>query len=139
MAPNAMTMTDADLVDRLAGRLVQALSEPKLEILDELLSDDFVIWYNFSDSMLDRAAALAFFGGYFTKVRVRYRDIVKTPTAGGWVQQHLVDADGADGFVIRGLPVCMVIALDGERITRIDEYMDSVQTAGFDASQMKQG
>jgi hypothetical protein len=114
------------------------LTEPRLALLDDLFSDDFAIWYNFSGQSLDRATALAFFQSYFPTISLRYDDIVCTPTSTGWVQQHLVQTDGSNGFKIRDMPVCMVVTIRDKQISRIEEYIDSGQTAGFDASQMEQ-
>lgn len=129
--------TEPTLIRDMAGRLVRGFTEPDLALLEQLFTDDFEIWYNFSNSKLTRAEALPFFRGYFPTISLRYDDIVCTPTASGWVQQHLVQTDGTDGFRIRDMPVCMVITIAGDRIARIDEYMDTAQAGGFDASQMK--
>lgn len=129
--------TDPALIRDMAGRLVRGFTEPDLALLENLFTDDFEIWYNFSNARLTRAEALPFFRSYFPTISLRYDDIVCTPTTTGWVQQHLVQTDGADGFRIRDMPVCMVITIAGDRIARIDEYMDTAQTGGFDASQMK--
>src|SRR3546814_13106978 len=94
------------------------------------------IWYNFSDATLSREQALAFFGKYFATVSVRFRDIRRLLTPQGWVQQHRVNADGPDGFQIRGMPACLVFTLSGGKIARIEEYFDSARTTGFDQSQM---
>jgi hypothetical protein len=132
------TLTAADTVARLSAQLIRAVTEPRLEMLDTLLTEDFAIWYNFSNETLDRAAALAFFNSYFPTVRMRYDDIRVTPTAAGWVQQQLVSADGADGFAIRDMPTCVVVTLAGDRIARMEEYLDTAQAAGFDGARMRQ-
>jgi hypothetical protein len=125
------------LVESIADRFARALTEPRLDLLDELLTEDFLIWYNFSNDSLTRGEAIAFFRSYFSVVAVRFRATRITPSAQGFVQQHLVDADGPDGFIIRGMPALLVVTTHGERIRRIDEYMDSAAAGGFDASQMK--
>src|SRR3546814_7414636 len=81
--------------------------------LEAILSPDFTVWYNFSDATLSREQALAFFGKYFATVSVRFRDIRRLLTPQGWVQQHRVNADGPDGFQIRGMPACLVFTLSG--------------------------
>ena len=43
---------------------------------------------------------------------------------GGFVQQHLLIAEFANGKVLE-LPACIVCAVSGGRITRLDEYFDS--------------
>ena len=128
MTPNEM----AAMSDRFGRALLGADGAE----LDRLLAPDFTIWYNFSDATLDRAQAMTFFTSYFVGVKSRYRDIRLLPTPEGWVQQHRVDADGPDGFHIEGLPTIIVFTVEGDRIKRIEEYMDSAQTSGFDSSQM---
>ncbi|WP_082515577.1 hypothetical protein [Sphingomonas sp. Leaf412] len=67
---------------------------------------------------------------------VRYEDVVVVPTADGWAQRHVIHADGANGFAIRGLRACMIVRLHGDRIGRIYEYLDSAQAGGFDNSRL---
>ncbi len=130
--------TDPALVEKLATTLVTAITAPQLDLMDSLFSDDFTMWYGISNSSLDRTQALDFFRRYFPTITLRYDDIVCTPTATGWIQQHLVNTEGADGFKVSDLPVCMVVTVKGDKISRMDEYFDSAQTVGFDASQMTQ-
>lgn len=120
----------------LAEQFAAALTGADMAALDACLSSDFTIWYNFSDAMLTRDQAIAFFGEYFAAVSVRFRDIRRLPTPDGWVQQHRVDADGPEGFEIRGMPACLVFTVSDGRIAHIAEYFDSAQTPGFDRSRM---
>jgi hypothetical protein len=127
-------LTDPDLMARLSARFVQAVTEPRIELLEELLTLDFSIYYGTTNGSLNRADALSFFAAYFPTIRLRYRDIRLKRTTDGWVQQHIVDTDGANGFQIRDMPVCVVVTLKGEKIQHIAEYMDGAQTGGFDNS-----
>ena len=54
-------------------------------------------------------------------------------------QLHRVDASGAGGFAITNMPACINFTLHGDRIARIEEFLDSAQTSGFDATQMTLG
>lgn len=130
------TITDAALVRRLSSQLVQAFTEPRLDLLEQLLADNFSMYYGFTGQTLGRAAALGFFKSYFPTVDLRYRDIRVTPSADGWVQQHIVDTDGENGFRVRDLHVCIVVRLAGEKIESIAEYLDTAQTGGFDKSRL---
>ncbi|WP_068073457.1 nuclear transport factor 2 family protein [Novosphingobium lentum] len=131
--------TDVARIDAIADRFAAAIAGGDMATLDRLFTPDFQVWYNFTDATLDRAQALAFFGSYFTSVQVHFRDVRRLPTPAGWVQQHRVDAAGPDGFRLSGLPALIVFTLDGDRISRIEEYIDSAQTPGFDASRMAPG
>ena len=133
---DAPSLTDASLAARLSARFVEAVTTPCLAWLDDLLTDDFSIYYGMTGKALPRAEALEFFRGYFPTIRLRYRDIRLKPTTNGWVQQHIVDTDGENGFRIRDLHVCMVVTMDGEKISHIAEYLDSAQAGGFDSSRL---
>ena len=113
-------MIDASSVDDLADRFGEALTGADMETLDQLFAPDFSIYYNFSDGGLDRAQALEFFGNYFGNVSVRFS----------------VDADGPDGFRLRGLPACLVVTTRDGQIARIAEYLDSKQVEGIDLTQL---
>lgn len=135
-AGTAPSFKNRAAIDAIADRFIAALMAGDLMTLDQLFSPDFEIWYNFSDSTLDRKQALAFFGAYFPSVKIGFRQVRRLVTPVGWVQQHRVDAEGPDNFRIDGMPALMVFTLSGDRISRIEEYIDSAKTAGFDASQM---
>jgi ketosteroid isomerase-like protein len=132
----ARPFTDLALAERLSARLVEALTKPRLELLDDLLAEDFSIYYGFTGQSLKKAAALGFFASYFPTVDLRYRDIRITPSTDGWVQQHIVDTDGENGFRVRDLHVCMVVTLAGDKILRMAEYLDTAQTGGFDNARL---
>lgn len=128
-------MTAADIA-RMSERFGSALLGADGPALDALFTPDFHIWYNFTDATLDKTQAIAFFTSYFASVKVRFRDIRLLRTPEGWVQQHRVDAEGPNGFRIDGLPAAIIFTVEGDRISRIEEYIDSRQTADFDSSQM---
>lgn len=129
-------LMDRVAIDAFADRFAAALTAGDIRVLEQLFAPDFQIWYNISDSTLDRDQALSFFGSYFTYVKVGFRDIRRLVTPTGWVQQHRVDAEGANGFRIVGMPAVLVFTVEGDRIVRIEEYFDSAQTSGFDASRI---
>ncbi|MBB3982830.1 ketosteroid isomerase-like protein [Sphingobium fontiphilum] len=132
-------MPNLATIETLGERFAAALGAGDIAALDALFAPDFEVWYNFSDATLDRKQALTFFQSYFTAVQVRFRNVRRLPTPDGWVQQHRVDARGADGFRIDNLPAIIVFTLRDDRIARIEEYLDSAQTGGFDASTMTAG
>jgi len=131
-------MLAPDVMDPIADAFERALTTPDAEALDALLAPDFHIWYNFTNASLDKREAIAFFQSYFGPVRVRFSDRRRIPMANGWVQQHRVHAQGPAGLAIEGLPACIVFTLRGDRIVRIEEYLDSSRSGDFDASTMRQ-
>lgn len=129
-------MPNLTTIETLGERFAAALAAGDIAALDAMFTRDFEVWYNFSDETLGREQALKFFASYFTAVQVRFRDVRRLPTPDGWVQQHRVDARGADGLRIENLPAIIVFTLRDGKIARIEEYLDSAQTGGFDAGTM---
>lgn len=132
-------MMSRNVIEDMSARFTRAITGPRLELLDDLLAEDFVMWYNFTNSLRTRDEVLPFFHAYFPTVNVSFDDIRLTATESGWIQQHRVNADGADGFKIRDLFTCLVVTVAGGRIARIDEYVDSAQAGGFDTSRIDRG
>ena len=73
--------------------------------------------------------------GWLTKhcTDIRYEDVRRSATAGGFVQQHVLRASGPDGRAVE-VPACLVVTCDAGRITRLDEYLDSAHLAPLSRS-----
>ncbi|MBV1686211.1 nuclear transport factor 2 family protein [Novosphingobium sp. G106] len=52
-----------------------------------------------------------------------FTDIRSQPTASGFIRQHVMTVRTADGHRL-SWEVCVVVVMDGERIKRLDEYLD---------------
>jgi ketosteroid isomerase-like protein len=109
----------------LGQRFVRALETKDMDAVTQILSDDFVLWHNVTNRRLENGAGRDFIVGYFPTVKnLKYNDIRILPTEDGWVQQHNVDSETADGAVIRGLPAILVIRSKNGQIQSIEEYFD---------------
>jgi ketosteroid isomerase-like protein len=113
----------------LADRFLDALARYDVDALGPLLDEGCVRWLNLSGEVQRREELLA--------VVALERDVVVDPT---FDVRHRAATD--DGFVLqltaagttRGgtpfrIPVCLVVTVDAERITRIDEYASSHHVA----------
>jgi ketosteroid isomerase-like protein len=56
--------------------------------------------------------------------RMRYEDVRRQPTPTGFVQQHVLRGTAPSGVEL-DVPACLVVAVAGGRVMRIDEYLDS--------------
>ncbi|MBM4337074.1 MAG: ketosteroid isomerase [Deltaproteobacteria bacterium] len=56
----------------------------------------------------------------------RYEEIRRHATPTGFVQQHVLRGRAPNGAPLE-VPACIVCAVAGGRITRLDEYLDSAQ------------
>jgi hypothetical protein len=121
-------MTDSAVL-ALADRFNAALYAADLGTIDALLAPDFELWHNFSGKTYDRAAALDFLRlALPTSMRgLRYDNIRRLVMAQGYVEQHLASAFLASGVRNNGIEACLVVRLAGDRIVRIDEYLDSIE------------
>ncbi len=57
---------------------------------------------------------------------LRYEEVRRHATPTGFVQQHVLRGRAPNGTPLE-VPACIVCAVAGGRITRLDEYLDSAQ------------
>ena len=116
--------TDTTLVDEAAERLFGAIERGDIAAVRDLWSEDVVVWKVADrDRGKDQASRVIewFVGATTTR---RYEILDRQTFDGGFVQQHILHADGHNGASI-ALRVCIVIKVgDDGLIGRIDEYFD---------------
>jgi ketosteroid isomerase-like protein len=112
-------------VGELADRLVAAIESGDVEAVASIYADDAVIWHNTDQVEQSKVDNLAVLGWLVRKTSTRqYRDIRRSSTDGGFVQQHVLHVEFADGRSA-DLPACLVVRVSDDRITRLDEYLDN--------------
>jgi ketosteroid isomerase-like protein len=90
---------------------------------------DATLWFNFSNQTVDADSHIRNVGTLQSKIsRLRYDEIRVTPFEGGYVQQHVVRGDLADGRKIE-IPACFVVKLRDGLIGHREEYIDSAALA----------
>ena len=60
----------------------------------------------------------------------RYEDVRFEPTATGFVEQHMTCGTSPSGKPF-AIPACIVCTVIDGRVSRLDEYLDSAQTAAI--------
>ena len=111
----------------LADRFFNAIEETDLPVIETIYAVDAVIWHNYdsvAQSRADNIAVLASFPKLFTEFK--YCDINRHFFDDGFVQQHVLRGTAIDGADV-ALFACMIIAVRGDQIHRIDEYFDTAQ------------
>lgn len=109
----------------LADELLDALGRYDAEAVEKLVDPGLVHWINLTqqeqgvDGLL---ATLRLESKTVADATVRIRR--RTRTADGFVAQFDVDGTTKLGASFH-IPVCLVVAVEGDRITRIDEYANS--------------
>lgn len=111
-------------------RFFDALAANDMVALSESVTDDFVLWHGFDGIAYDRNGAIDALGQFAAAFPTRFiADEHRQSTASGCVQQHLMVVETGDGQR-RAWPVCVVIRMSGDRIARLDEYID--RSGSFD-------
>ncbi len=115
-------------VGAVVDRLFRALEEGDLDAARACLASDAVVWHGFDRKAHDLASITEDWRQLVANFPSRaFVDVRRQATATGLVQQQLMVVTARDGRRM-AWPVCMVIRLEGERIARLDEYIDR---AGF--------
>lgn len=116
-------------VDAVADALFAAIETGDLDAVAGLYTSDVAVWHNTDGVAEDRAANLRTLGWFVRSTRSRaYRDVRRSATADGFVQQHVLHIELADGRRAQ-VPACLVVTLRAGRISRIDEYLDGATVA----------
>lgn len=112
-------------VERIADALFQAIEAGDLDAVAALYSPAIEVWHNtdgITQGLDANLRTLAWVVGNLSDRH--YEEIRRHQTDTGLVQQHVLRATSPAGRRI-DVPACMVITIDGGRITRIEEYLDS--------------
>ncbi len=117
--------------DELGTRLFAAIEAGAVDVLrDEIYAPDAVIWHNLDGAeqgVDDNLRTLRWVARHVTGLC--YDDVRREPTPTGFVQQHILRGTAPGGEL--AVPACLVVTVDGDRITRIDEYLDSAAVAAL--------
>jgi ketosteroid isomerase-like protein len=122
--------TDVSL--KLAERLAAAIDANDLDALrNEVYAPDVVVWHNNDQHEQRIDENLKVLNWLHRKVRnKRYEEVVRQPTPTGYVEQHVLRGIAPDGTELN-IHACLVVTVVGDRISRIDEYIDSRATAAL--------
>lgn len=129
MAGPRQTVVEPAAAVEVARRLFAAIEAGDIDTVRDLYTEDAQIWHNTDrkvQSCAENLRTLSWVIGHLADLR--YEDVSCQPTPTGFVQQHVLRAGGLQGQTV-ALPACIVATVDGGRITRIDEYLDSAQVA----------
>jgi ketosteroid isomerase-like protein len=125
-----MPAVDADAISDVADRLFEAIENSDIAMIQQLWNDDVAVWKAGEDGARDKERALRVITWFVNRTTDRRYEILDRQLFdGGFVQQHVLHANGRDGGSI-SMRVCMVIKLGANGlISRIDEYFDPAELA----------
>ena len=111
------------------GRLIDAIAAGDAEGAREVYAPDARIWHNTEEreqSVDENVRVLR----WVTRnvADLRYTDVRRQKTENGFVQQHVLRGTAPGGAPLE-VHACLVVETDGDRITRLEEYIDGDQIA----------
>lgn len=109
----------------LATRFFDAVQAGDIDTVSSCYADNVGIWHNTDGVTQTKAENLETLKGMvkFSKTR-KYVDRRLEVYPGGFVQQHVLKAEGVSGYQLT-LAACIICKVEGGKITRLDEYFDS--------------
>jgi len=124
-------MESAEQHSALAKRFIDAVESGDTETIEAIYAPDATIWHNNDRVAQTRDENLKTLRGFirFAPKR-RYTERTVTPFPGGFVHQHVLVAETANGKVLE-LACCLVCTVADGKITKLDEYLDSAPLAAW--------
>ncbi len=111
----------------LGDRLFEAIGRGDLGAVREIYAPHIKVWHNFDRVEQTLEENLRVLAWVVKNVAgLRYEQVRREPTESGFVQQHVLRGSSPSGEALE-IAACVVCRVEGGRITRIDEYLDSAQ------------
>ena len=111
-----------------ADKLFQAIEAGDVEAIRNIYTPETTIWHNHDNIAQSVEQNLAVLKWVVANIKgLKYTEVRCQPTPNGFVQQHVLRGRFKDKEI--ALPACIVATVEGGKITRLDEYLDSAQTA----------
>jgi ketosteroid isomerase-like protein len=124
-----MPVADMETIADVADRLFTAIEQSNIAMVEKLWSPDVIVW-KVADRDRDRERALRVITWFINSTADRrYEVLDRQFFDGGFVQQHILHANGRNGGSI-SMRACIVIKVGANGlINRIDEYFDPAEIA----------
>src|SRR5208282_2191022 len=116
----------------VADRLFKAIEQGDVNAIRGIYAPHTKIWHNFDNvaqSVDENLAVLKWVVDHIGEIA--YTEIRRQPTPTGFVQQHVLSGKLKSNGKQIAIPACIVCTVENGRITRLDEYLDSAQTAAL--------
>jgi ketosteroid isomerase-like protein len=124
-----MTALDPSTTEDIARQRRIASDNSDTNALRELYSPDIVIWHNtdqIEQSLEDNLKSAAWFARRLPDKHVDDVRLLTTPR--GYLEQYVIRGTAADGTKVE-IPACLIVTIDGGKITRLEEYLDTAHVA----------
>jgi len=110
----------------IAERFFRAVENGDIETIRSIYAPDARIWHNHDrkdQTVEENLRVLAWVAANLKNRRYRVQRRVAIP--GGFLQQHVLEAETVGGPF--SMPACIVVEIKDGRITSLEEYLDSAQ------------
>ncbi|MBI5949674.1 MAG: nuclear transport factor 2 family protein [Chloroflexi bacterium] len=113
----------------VADRIFAAIQAGDVEAVRALYDPEIRVWHNFDqvEQTLDENLRVLAWMSRKVKDR-RYEEVRRFETADGFVQQHILRGIAPNGERLE-CPAAVFCTVKDGKITRIEEYLDTAQTA----------
>jgi len=109
----------------IVGRLIAAIEAGDLEGVRACYSPDVTVWANFDQRNRDLESSMRVLSWLVENTRTRrYEVLRRIEIEGGVLQQHVLHGTAATTGKDYAMPACLVITIDGDVISHVDEYLD---------------
>lgn len=116
----------------VADRLFKAIERGDVNAIKDIYSPHAKIWHNFDNLAQSVDENLAVLKWVVANIaEISYTEIHRQPTPSGFIQQHVLRGKVKTSGKEIAIPACIVCKVENGRITRLDEYLDSAQTAAL--------
>ncbi len=123
-------MTPQEILD-FADRYVTALEGDDLSLVQSFYAPDARLWHNTDDIAQNLEVSMKSMKWFMRNLPGRhYRVLRREALHDGFLQQHVLEAPLPDGTAW-SLKACVVVTVTDGKISRLDEYMDSAETAAL--------
>ncbi|WP_137149591.1 nuclear transport factor 2 family protein [Mycolicibacterium sp. CR10] len=125
-----MSELDNRVVTDVADRLFDAIARSDIATVEQMFSPEVGVWHSGDARDNDHARAVRIIAWFVNATTDRRYEIVDRQLFdGGFVQQHILHANGRAGGSI-AMRVCIVIKVGADGlINRVDEYFDPAEMA----------
>ena len=126
-----MTPTE---MEALANRLMAAIEAGDVDTIKTCYAPDVRIWHNFDEidqTLEDNMKVMHWMARRL--LERKYTIESRRYFADGWVQQHVLTGVTPDGTPFR-MPACIICTVKDGKIVRLEEYLDTAQTAPLRAA-----
>jgi ketosteroid isomerase-like protein len=119
----------------VAARLFEAIENKNPDGVAAVYHDDIAVWHNFSNQSQDKASNLQVLTQLCQSLAEIHYDVVeRLELADGRVLQRHVLRGIAENGEETLIPACMLLHIEGGKIARIEEYLDTAQANRLRAS-----